>query len=271
MEKILKIYLWLWCWRFLIFFNFEKTKIWKYNFPCLFIWEWAKHIQTWNCLMDDFQLTKCKVVLHNWALTESSSLELPMVGGIRFCKNVLHNEGWSWGILWECTMENAGTSKQLEAILMEHAGLSKCLLNVQEHQNTIIPLQNSCGRSVRNVKMPSGTWGTNRGNMGSPVSNIFGQHSSSPQNCWPTFCYTNKVLKRSNCESNNLPQYFLFCAPYFMKTISSLVLWGFFKVPEPEVLWFWNTSKNQNQRFFNLQISEKRKRKRKQRLLEKIK
>jgi hypothetical protein len=44
-------------------------------------------------------------------------------------------------------MENAGTSKQLEAILMEHAGLSKCLLNVQEHQNTIIPLQNSCGRS----------------------------------------------------------------------------------------------------------------------------
>jgi hypothetical protein len=26
-------------------------------------------------------------------------------------------------------MENAGTSKQLEAILMEHAGLSKCLLN----------------------------------------------------------------------------------------------------------------------------------------------
>jgi hypothetical protein len=50
-------------------------------------------------------------------------------------------------------MENAGTSKQLEAILMEHAGLSKCLLNV----HIKIPLQNSCGRSVRNNKMPSGT------------------------------------------------------------------------------------------------------------------
>jgi hypothetical protein len=37
-------------------------------------------------------------------------------------------------------MENAGTSKQLEVILMEHAGLSKCLLNVQEHQNTITEL-----------------------------------------------------------------------------------------------------------------------------------
>jgi hypothetical protein len=50
-------------------------------------------------------------------------------------------------------MEHAGKSKQLEAILMEHAGLIKCLLNV--HMK--IPLQNSCGRSVRNNKMPSGT------------------------------------------------------------------------------------------------------------------
>jgi hypothetical protein len=40
-----------------------------------------------------------------------------------------------------------------EAILMEHADLSKCLLNVQIK----IPLQNFCGRSVRNNKMPSGT------------------------------------------------------------------------------------------------------------------
>lgn len=61
----------------------------------------------------DFQLMKCKVVLHKQALTESSSLELPMVGGLGFCENVLHNEGWSSGILSECTMENAGTSKQL--------------------------------------------------------------------------------------------------------------------------------------------------------------
>lgn len=91
--------------------NLKKTEIWKDNFPCLFIREWAKHIRTWNCAINYFQLTKCKVVLHKQALTESLSLELPMVGGLGYCENVLHNEGWSWGILSECTMENAGTSK----------------------------------------------------------------------------------------------------------------------------------------------------------------
>jgi hypothetical protein len=30
---------------------FKKTKIFKNTLPCLFIWEWAKHILVWNCPM----------------------------------------------------------------------------------------------------------------------------------------------------------------------------------------------------------------------------
>jgi hypothetical protein len=41
-EKVFKICLWIF-----------KKKIQKDTFPCLLIWEWAKHFQVWNCSSND--------------------------------------------------------------------------------------------------------------------------------------------------------------------------------------------------------------------------
>jgi hypothetical protein len=40
-EKVVKIFLWICCWKRK---NFKKTKTQKYTFPCLLVWEWAKQI-----------------------------------------------------------------------------------------------------------------------------------------------------------------------------------------------------------------------------------
>lgn len=47
-EKGLKIYLWIWCWKI----NLKRTRIQENTFPCLFIWEWqvtTTTYGTWSC------------------------------------------------------------------------------------------------------------------------------------------------------------------------------------------------------------------------------